>query len=57
MARATSPEKPAPLRPISQLLEGSIGRLGVVWVEAEIASLTSRPGVCFLTLRDHTAQI
>ncbi len=57
MALETSAEKPAPLRQISQLIEGYIGRLGAVWVEAEIAQLTRRQGVCFLTLRDLTAKI
>ena len=32
-------------------------RLGSVWVEAEIAQLTRRQGVCFLTLRDLVAKI
>ncbi len=57
MALETSAEKPAPLRQISQLLDGYIARLGAVWVEAEIAQLTRRQGVCFLTLRDLTAKI
>lgn len=57
MALETSAESPAPLRQISQLIEGYVGRLGAVWVEAEIAQLTRRQGVCFLTLRDLTARI
>ncbi|GAA3514613.1 exodeoxyribonuclease VII large subunit [Aeromicrobium panaciterrae] len=57
MALETSADKPAPLRQISQLIEGYIGRLGAVWVEAEIAQLTRRQGVCFLTLRDLTAKL
>ncbi len=57
MALETTAEKPAPLRQISQLIEGYIGRLGAVWVEAEIAQLTRRQGVCFLTLRDLTAKL
>src|SRR4051812_49412319 len=57
MPLETSAETPAPLRQISQLLEGWVGRLGAVWVEAEIAQLTRRPGVCFLTLRDLHATI
>jgi exodeoxyribonuclease VII large subunit len=57
MALQTTAEKPAPLRQISQLLDGYIGRLGAVWVEAEIAQLTRRQGVCFLTLRDLQAKI
>jgi exodeoxyribonuclease VII large subunit len=57
MALETSADKPAPLRQISQLMGGYIGRLGAVWVEAEIAQLTRRQGVCFLTLRDLLAKI
>lgn len=57
MALETSADTPAPLRQISQLLDGYIGRLGAVWVEAEIAQLTRRQGVCFLTLRDLGAKI
>ncbi len=57
MALETSADTPAPLRQISQLLDGYIGRLGAVWVEAEIAQLTRRQGICFLTLRDLAAKI
>ncbi|MCD9197007.1 exodeoxyribonuclease VII large subunit [Aeromicrobium wangtongii] len=57
MALDTSADTPAPLRQISQLLDGYIGRLGAVWVEAEIAQLTRRQGICFLTLRDLRAKI
>ena len=57
MALETSADAPAPLRQISQLLDGYIARLGAVWVEAEIAQLTRRPGICFLTLRDLRAKI
>ena len=57
MALETTAESPAPLRQISQLIEGYVGRLGAVWVEAEIAQLTRRQGICFLTLRDLTAKI
>lgn len=57
MALETTAEKPAPLRQISQLIDGYIGRLGAVWIEAEIAQLTRRQGMCFLTLRDLTAKI
>ena len=57
MALETSPDAPAPLRQISGLLGGYIGRLGSVWVEGEIAQLNRRRGVCFLTLRDLEATI
>lgn len=57
MALETSPEHPAPLREISTLLDGYIQRLGAVWVEAEVAQLNRRDGICFLTLRDLSAKI
>ncbi|MCW2829588.1 MAG: exodeoxyribonuclease large subunit [Aeromicrobium sp.] len=57
MPLETSADAPAPLRQISQLIDGYVGRLGAVWIEAEIASLTRRQGVCFLTLRDLQAKI
>ncbi|MGA8988049.1 exodeoxyribonuclease VII large subunit [Aeromicrobium sp.] len=57
MALETTADQPAPLRQVSQLIDGYIGRLGAVWVEAEIAQLTRRQGVCFLTLRDLVAKI
>lgn len=52
MPLETSPDSPAPLRQISQLVGGYIGRLGAVWVEGEIAQLNRRSGICFLTVRD-----
>ena len=57
MALETSADSPAPLRSISGAIEGWVGRLGAVWVEAEVAQLTRRPGYCFLTLRDLEATI
>ncbi len=57
MGLETSPESPAPLRQISQLLTDWIGRLGAVWVEGEIAQLNRRSGICFLTLRDVSAEV
>jgi len=57
MTLTTSPESPAPLRQISHLLSGYIGRLGAVWVEGQIAQLNRRGGICFLTLRDVDADI
>lgn len=57
MALETSADSPAPLRQISTLVEGYVGRLGAVWVEAEIAQLSRRPGMCFLTLRDLQAKV
>ena len=52
MPLETSPESPAPLRQISVLIGQWVGRMGAVWIEAEITELKRRPGICFLTLRD-----
>jgi len=57
MALETTPDSPAPLRVISQLMGDYIARLGAQWIEGEIAQLTLRQGVCFLTLRDLDAKI
>jgi exodeoxyribonuclease VII large subunit len=59
MALQTSPEKPAPVRVISNAIHGWISRLGFVWVEGQITQLTRRPGTqtVFLTLRDIAADV
>ncbi len=59
MALQTSPEQPAPVRQIANLIGQWIGKLGVIWVEGQVAQLTRRPGttVVFLTLRDTAADI
>jgi exodeoxyribonuclease VII large subunit len=57
MALETSPESPAPLRQISMLIGQWVGRMGAVWVEAEVTELKRRPGMCFLTLRDLEAKL
>lgn len=57
MALETSADSPAPLRQISTLIGQYVGRLGAVWVEAEVASLNRRPGKCFLVLRDLRATL
>jgi len=57
MALETSPESPAPLRQISMLIGQWIGRMGAVWLEAEVTELKRRPGICFLTLRDLEAKM
>jgi exodeoxyribonuclease VII large subunit len=53
----TSPERPAPVRVISQAIGAWVDRLGPVWVEGQVAQLTQRPGTStvFLTLRDTAA--
>ncbi len=57
MGLETSAESPAPLRQVATLLGGWIDRLSPVWVEAEVAQLQRRSGVCFLTLRDLRATL
>ena len=59
MALETSPHAPAPVRQIAQAVAGWVDRLGVVWVEGQVAQL-SRRGVSstvFLTLRDPAADL
>ena len=50
----TSEENPAPVRVISAAIGEYVGRLGPVWVEGEIAEMTSRPGtvMAFMRLKD-----
>lgn len=59
MALETSPQAPAPVRQIATAIAGWIDRLGVVWVEGQIAQINRRPGVgtVFMTLRDSAADI
>jgi exodeoxyribonuclease VII large subunit len=59
MALETSPQAPAPVRQIAQAVAGWIDRLGVVWVEGQVAQVNRRAGVgkVFLTLRDSVADI
>ena len=57
MALETSADSPAPLRQVSQLIEGYVGRLGTIWVEGQITEVNRRPGVCFLTVRDLLATV
>ena len=59
MALHTSPDRPAPVRVISQAIGGWIARLGAIWVEGQVAQLTRRPNTqtAFLTLRDPAAEI
>lgn len=57
MALQTSPDSPAALRTISTAVGDWVGRLGAVWVEAEISELRRRPGTCFLTLKDRVANV
>ncbi|TIC86316.1 exodeoxyribonuclease VII large subunit [Nocardioides sp. GY 10113] len=59
MTMETSPEKPAPVRQIANAIAGWVDRLGVVWVEGQVAQISRRPGMAtvFLTLRDSVADV
>lgn len=59
MALETSPESPAPVRTVSQLLGEWIGRLGGIWIEGQIAQISRRPGLrtVFIALRDTDSDI
>jgi exodeoxyribonuclease VII large subunit len=59
VALDTSPERPAPVRQIANAISGWVDRLGVVWVEGQIAQFNRRPGMntVFMTLRDTFADI
>src|SRR5919112_316402 len=59
MALETSPQAPAPVRQVAQAVAGWIDRLGIVWVEGQVAQVNRRAGVgkVFLTLRDSVADI
>jgi exodeoxyribonuclease VII large subunit len=59
MPLETSPESPAPVRTVLQLVGGWIARLGRIWVEGQIAELNVRGGrgAVFLTLRDPIAAV
>lgn len=59
MALDTSPDKPAPVRVVSQLIGQWVHRLGAVWVEGQITQLNRRPGTqtAFLSLRDPSAEV
>ncbi|HSK26414.1 MAG TPA: exodeoxyribonuclease VII large subunit [Jiangellales bacterium] len=59
MALQTSPERPAPVRVVSQAIGGWIERLGALWIEGQVAQLSRRPGArtTFLVLRDPAADL
>ncbi|BBH16828.1 exodeoxyribonuclease 7 large subunit [Nocardioides baekrokdamisoli] len=59
MALETTLEAPAPVRRIAMLLDEYVNRLGVIWVEGQIAQINRRPGMqtVFMTLRDTVADV
>lgn len=57
MPLETSPEHPAPVRQVAQLVTQWVDRLGAVWVEGQVAQMSRRSGTVFLTLRDTAADL
>jgi exodeoxyribonuclease VII large subunit len=57
MPLESSPEAPVPVRTILRLVGDWIGRLGRIWVEGQIAELSRRGSMVFLTLRDPVAAV
>src|SRR4051795_3704170 len=59
MALETSPQAPAPVRQVANAIAGWVDRLGVVWVEGQVAQFNRRQGMStvFMTLRDAVADI
>jgi exodeoxyribonuclease VII large subunit len=59
MALDTSPESPVPVRQVANAIAGWVDRLGVVWVEGQVAQVNRRPGLStvFMTLRDPVADL
>jgi exodeoxyribonuclease VII large subunit len=53
----TSAESPLPVRTVLRMVGEWIGRLGRVWVEGQIAELSRRGAVVYLTLRDPLAAV
>jgi exodeoxyribonuclease VII large subunit len=55
----SSPERPWPVRVVSQKIGAWIGKLGWVWIDGQLAQISRRPGtqVVFLTLRDPSADL
>lgn len=56
-APPNSAEHPWPVRAVSTRVADYIDKLGRVWVEGELAQLTMRPTVAFITLRDPAADM
>ena len=57
MTLDTSADNPAPLRVVSAAIGQWVGRLGAVWVEAQVAELTLRQERAYLVLRDPLADM
>jgi exodeoxyribonuclease VII large subunit len=58
-AQGQSPENPYPVRAVAIRVAGWIDKLGLVWVEGQIAQMNVRPGAAtvFMVLRDPAADM
>lgn len=59
MAEASTPEEPLPVRTVSRMLADWIGRLGIVWIDGQVAEYRPRPGARnhYFVLRDTDADM
>ncbi len=57
--RETTLESPAPVRAVANAIAAYVDKLGVIWVEGQVAQLSRRQGLAtvFLTLRDAVADL
>lgn len=55
----TSPDQPAQVRTVARAIGQWIDRLGVIWVEGQVTSISRRQGMgtVFMTLRDKLADV
>jgi exodeoxyribonuclease VII large subunit len=55
----SSAESPLPVRTVAQAIAGWVNRLGRVWIDGQLAQVSSRPGTntVFFVLRDPAADI
>ena len=58
MALTSSADAPLAVRTVSRALLAYVDRLGVVWIEGQVAQVTRRPGSgnAYFTLRDAEAE-
>jgi len=56
-AAETSKDNPWPVRALAQRMAGYLAKAPAAWVEGQVAQLTSRTNVVYLTLRDPAADI
>jgi len=56
-AADTSRDNPWPVRALAQRMAGYLAKAPAAWIEGQVAQLTSRTNVVYLTLRDPAADI